>query len=1697
MKKKNTIKKLLGYVIVIPLMVMTVSAAAERPNILYLFSDDHSPRTVSAYPGSYPYANTPNIDNLAENGVSFENAYVGARCVPSRASMLTGRLQIHVESGTTRYWPQDFRAAGYTTAMIGKWHWGAGAEAHQHGTAWDWSVVWDHGAPDGAAGGYYYDQFVMIDGADPVELGGYSTDRYTDYTLQFLEEQEGATKPWLMWLCYGAVHGPYTPADRHIGTLTDAEQTPVPADIYGPRPGKPDYINTFTRWSDQNGVPYTGTQPFDLAVKQYTEAVAAIDESVGQIFAALQASGQLENTIIIFSADQGYAWGNHGLIDKRFPYEAALRSPLIFYAPDRFATNAWCNHPVNGPDIVRTIHTLAEVEPVIPMDGRDFSQLLVQPEHDETWSDDPMVQIFTENTYGSEAIEERLADEDWSNLDWNQNSPAGTPYWIMTHDGRYKYTRYMADNHMEELYDLQTDPEELTNLAFTAEFSTKLVELRAQTVDGFHAIGADFVDLLPEPGPLPAPVPPLPPKDAYNLLEDFESRSLGAAISGQGDWGGNTTSADEFVVSQEPNDPSNQVLFFNQGTDADVSLNASALRITNDTTSTLFFRMRGMPVEPGESNLLVRTALIEQASGSDTEPGSGASEIAIDFDSISSATEAELSAATIGGSWTLNLDRGAVYSIQADNGGANDRAFLADDGNDGNAGEILFATLAFDTSMDVVSAPDRSCSMTFETGTSRKNVGKNIMYVFHDGSSAEAIRIIWQNDGSLLVNGTTVGTVSTLTDAQMTSGNWDSTSDKVQHIQLVFGQTSWDLDWNGAAFSGLSYAPGFDGEITAFNLYSEGAGDNSKGAYLNDISIIITEPASSASEIAIDFDSISSATEAELSAATIGGSWTLNLDRGAVYSIQADNGGANDRAFLADDGNDGNAGEILFATLAFDTSMDVVSAPDRSCSMTFETGTSRKNVGKNIMYVFHDGSSAEAIRIIWQNDGSLLVNGTTVGTVSTLTDAQMTSGNWDSTSDKVQHIQLVFGQTSWDLDWNGAAFSGLSYAPGFDGEITAFNLYSEGAGDNSKGAYLNDISIIITEPASSASEIAVDFESLSTATATELSAATLGGSWMLNLDRGAVYSIQADTGGANDQAFLADDGNNGNTGEILFATLTFDQPVDVASADDRSCSMTFETGTSRQGDGKNLMYVFHDGSSAEAIRIIWQNDGSLLVNGTTVGAVSTLTDAQMTSGNWDSTSVKVQNIQINFGQTTWDLDWNGMVVSGLSYAPGFDGEITAFNLYSEGVADNSKGAYLNDISIIIAESQVVVFGDPQLTMDLASDGSSNMTFIGDTVLDEAKWYDVWCVVDNADDTFSAYIRPDGSNQFLIAVNKAFFDREGTNDLVSLMLKSPGGSGSNGDAWFDDFYIFHGLDAHHIDPVALPADHLSPVADATVHDGDPVSGNFGSDPALATKTGVAGYNHHTYLKFDVSGISSEVSRALLRLKVQSINKPSTRHHIYFVEDDTWTESGIVWTNKPEQGLALDSALVSSVGEWIELDITSQLEAERTGDGLLSLLIEDTFGSGCSSAYHSKEAASQDDRPSIHVYYEVPEETNPIMLRSLWAGSWGQDIGALTEDFDGDGVNNLYEYGWGGNPTNPQIKGTLPIFGWSGTNLVYVYAKRTNDTSLIYYLESTDDLVDGVWSNAGYQVMSTNSGELDTVTNRVSLDPSRLFVRPVIK
>lgn len=467
----------------------------ERPNILYIFTDDQTIRTLSAYSQSHNWIKTPNIDKLASQGVRFQNSYTGAKCVPSRGNALTGMLQ-HNYTRETEYWPVEFRKQGYYTGMIGKWHW----NRPRHEKTWDWSAVWEHYLPENHTN-YYWDQSLRMNGDTLLKLEKYSTDAYTDLTIDFIEKRAKETdQPWYFWLCYGGVHGPYTPADRHKQDYEEAPAIDIPVDVFGPRPNKPEYMHNMSMFKkDKNGLPTIKNRSLDSWVKQYNQAVKAIDEGVGRIMSALEKTGQRENTIVIFTSDNGYAWGQHGFKLKIAPYDANLLTPLIVSQPNRFPENEVCEYPVNGVDIIKTIHSLTGVSPQNRLDGRDFSDLLVNP-HQEKWSAEPMIQIYTGSRYGVEEItkELKLARKTgkWKKFIVHKT---GIRAWMMMRKDKYKYVRYIYKDYIEELYDLENDPEELNNLAVKEEYHQLLGEYRMETVSLFKAKGATFVELLPEP----------------------------------------------------------------------------------------------------------------------------------------------------------------------------------------------------------------------------------------------------------------------------------------------------------------------------------------------------------------------------------------------------------------------------------------------------------------------------------------------------------------------------------------------------------------------------------------------------------------------------------------------------------------------------------------------------------------------------------------------------------------------------------------------------------------------------------------------------------------------------------------------------------------------------------------------------------------------------------------------------------------------------------------------------------------------------------------------------------------------------------------------------------------------------------------------------------------------------------------------
>ncbi|WP_231741923.1 family 16 glycoside hydrolase [Stieleria varia] len=495
-------------------LLISRTCHAERPNILFIYADDQNYKTLSCYPESPDWINTPNIDALAREGVRFERCYFGAWCMPSRASFLTGRLQHGVQTmrmeGTypastydpqqCRFWPATFRENGYHTAQIGKWHTGVDTG---NGRDWDHQIVWNRpGHPDNA-GNYFANQIVTFNGVDR-EVDGYSTDNYTDWAIDYINgEHRDADKPWYLWLCYGAVHGPTTPAERHEGKLAGHEAE-LPADIFGPWPDKPQYLSNTSAWvKGDDGKAYrrkkqvrssnfntnTAGQSYDDWVQQTNECAMAIDEGVGRLIETLRKTGQLENTLVVYTADQGFALGEHGFNQKIAAYDATIASPMIIRHPQTIPQGKVCRHPVSAPDVVQLFCDVADVTVPWKMHGRDIRPLLKDPESQD-WSM-PVLMTHTGRKYGDDTVPiPNPSDEAMTIV-------GDVPWYALLRDGKYKYIRTFVEGEVEEVYDLHSDPEELVNLAVKPENKALLERLRALAIKELRRTDAKLVDSMP------------------------------------------------------------------------------------------------------------------------------------------------------------------------------------------------------------------------------------------------------------------------------------------------------------------------------------------------------------------------------------------------------------------------------------------------------------------------------------------------------------------------------------------------------------------------------------------------------------------------------------------------------------------------------------------------------------------------------------------------------------------------------------------------------------------------------------------------------------------------------------------------------------------------------------------------------------------------------------------------------------------------------------------------------------------------------------------------------------------------------------------------------------------------------------------------------------------------------------------------
>jgi arylsulfatase A-like enzyme len=458
-------------------------ARKQRPNILFMMTDDHVPRAMSCYGNKI--LKTPNFDRLAEEGCRFDNAFcTNSLCAPSRASVLTGAYSHingirgnseganaieKIDAGLPTY-PQVLQKAGYRTAMIGKWH------LSHDPVGFDYSCILP-------GQGVYFDP-IFIENGVKKKFTGYATDITTEIALRFLGQQD-KSHPWCLVYQHKAPHRPFQPAPRHRKLLEDVE-LPHPStydDDYRTRRVAKEAADMKFDQSlegDYKDLP-KGLSPnekknwiYQRFVKDFYRAAYGVDENLGRILDHLDKTGQAENTLIIYTSDNGFFLGEHGWYDKRFMYEPSLRLPLLIRYPALFRGGRVESRIALNVDYAPTMLDLAGVKIPGTMQGRSLRPLLEDKAQND-WRTS-MYYTYYENSWvlrgkGKEA----MSDPTFQYFTAHRVGPHRG-----VRNARYKLIHYYSEGDYWELFDLEKDPDELRNVYSEASYATVRDSLRKE-----------------------------------------------------------------------------------------------------------------------------------------------------------------------------------------------------------------------------------------------------------------------------------------------------------------------------------------------------------------------------------------------------------------------------------------------------------------------------------------------------------------------------------------------------------------------------------------------------------------------------------------------------------------------------------------------------------------------------------------------------------------------------------------------------------------------------------------------------------------------------------------------------------------------------------------------------------------------------------------------------------------------------------------------------------------------------------------------------------------------------------------------------------------------------------------------------------------------------------------------------------------
>jgi arylsulfatase A-like enzyme len=482
---------LAGWLVALCMVAPSAAAEGKRPNILFLFTDDHAAHAMSCY-GS-KINRTPNLDRIANEGMRFANCFcTNSLCGPSRAVILTGKhshLNGFIDNRSTfdasqQTFPKLLQRSGYSTAVIGKWHLVSNPTGFDH-----YEILIGQGP--------YYNPPMIRDG-ERVQHTGYTTHVITDLALDWLKNQRDQDKPFLLMCQHKAPHREWQPGPEYFDLYKDGE-IPEPATLFDDYAGRgtaaktqdmsvektlnnldlkleppknlnPEQLATWHAAYDEENEEFrkANLQGKDLVrwkyqryIKDYLRCVAAVDDSIGKLLAYLDESGLAENTIVVYSSDQGFYLGDHGWFDKRFMYEESLRMPLLVRWPGVTKPGSVNEDLVQNLDFGETFLEAAGVEIPRDMQGRSLVPLL-KGETPSDWRESIYYQYY--EYPASHAVQKH--------------------YGIRT--AKHKLMHFYKINEWE-LYDLERDPDELQNIyedsqseQVVAELKEELTRLREQ-----------------------------------------------------------------------------------------------------------------------------------------------------------------------------------------------------------------------------------------------------------------------------------------------------------------------------------------------------------------------------------------------------------------------------------------------------------------------------------------------------------------------------------------------------------------------------------------------------------------------------------------------------------------------------------------------------------------------------------------------------------------------------------------------------------------------------------------------------------------------------------------------------------------------------------------------------------------------------------------------------------------------------------------------------------------------------------------------------------------------------------------------------------------------------------------------------------------------------------------------------------------